>query len=288
MYQSFVPPLARSLRALFRAKAAGIALFLGSVAAVVPPAVAGDRIEDIASLDVLDGGWTTRGTYQAALRLRLAEGWKTYWRTPGDAGIPPHFRWSGTRNIAAMEITWPTPEVFLTSGLRTIGYHDEMVLPVEITPDRPNGAIRIKGRMELGLCREVCIPAEFSIDHKPDMAAKHNPVIAAALAERPFSAQEAGVRKAHCRLTPNEYGLTVQATIHMPSAGRQEIAVIEPGSNSLAVGETRSTRQGSTLVANADLFALSANTPLAVDRSALRITVLGDTHSVDIHGCSAG
>lgn len=114
-------------------KAAACAASLLALAAGTP-ALSGAVDGDIVEIEVLDGGMTPRGTYMGALRVKLQPGWKTYWRAPGDAGIPPSFSWRGARNVGALSITWPAPEVFLTSGYRTIGYHDQLVLPVEITP----------------------------------------------------------------------------------------------------------------------------------------------------------
>ena len=96
------------------------------------------RSGPLVEIEVLDGGLTARGTYMGALRLTLQTGWKTYWRSPGDAGIPPSFDWRGSRNIGSLAIIWPTPEVTMTSGYQTIGYHDQLVLPIEITPNTSN------------------------------------------------------------------------------------------------------------------------------------------------------
>ncbi|TNJ47626.1 protein-disulfide reductase DsbD domain-containing protein [Phaeobacter sp. B1627] len=255
---------------------------------LISSAVKADRAWDnVVTLEVLDGGATAQGHYLAALRLRLADGWKTYWRAPGDAGIPPRFTWRGSRNVADLRLTWPTPEVFLTSGLRTIGYHDELVIPIEITPRVPGAPVRLKGRMELGLCKDVCIPSELSFDHRANLDADRNPAIAAALAARPYSAEEAQVRAVACRLTPSPYGMRVTARITMPSAGGQEYAVIEGGTPDLVATETTAWREGGALMAETELLA-AGNGPLVVDRSALRFTVLGTSHAVDIRGCTAG
>ena len=189
-------PFARLAHRPFAALCAAVTL------AVASPAAAEDRFADVAEMEILDGGWTARGTYQAALRVRLAEGWKTYWRSPGDAGIPPQVSWKGSRNVGQVAFTWPTPQVFDTAGMRTIGYHDEMILPVEITPERPGAPLRLRGAMQLGVCKDVCIPSELAFDHRPNPEATRNPVIAAALAARPYSAEEAGVTAATCRLKP--------------------------------------------------------------------------------------
>lgn len=238
-------------------------------------------------IEILDGGRTKDGTYVGALRVTLEDGWKTYWRTPGDAGIPPAFSWRGSRNVGHVNMTWPAPEIFLTAGMRTIGYHDQLVLPVEITPENPNKPVRLKGQMELGICKDVCIPSELSFDHGLDPDAPRNPAIVAALATQPYTAREAGVTSATCALSPSRYGIRIEAHIKMPSAGSQEIAVIEPGAPHLMAGETSTTRQGTTLIATTEFMPSRSGDGLSVDRSELRITVLGNNHAVEIQGCTS-
>ncbi|KIC24616.1 hypothetical protein GC1_11345 [Leisingera sp. ANG1] len=274
----------RMKRTMLKTAAAAAALL---AAASGLPAFAGAADGDIVQVEVLDGGMTSRGTHLGALRITLQPGWKTYWRAPGDAGIPPSFSWRGARNVGGLSITWPSPEVFLTSGYRTIGYHDQLVLPVEITPETPGKPVRLKGRMQLGVCKDVCVPAELKFDHELDSSAGRNPAIAAAMASRPWSAKEAGVRKATCSLRPSQYGMTVTARISMPSAGGEEVAVIEPGNPKLYAGETTTRRDGGQLVAETEFLPADGNA-YAIDRSQLRITVLGKNHAVDIQGCSAG
>lgn len=253
----------------------------------VSAAFAQNLPDNLVNIDVLDGGETRNGTVMGALRVTLSDGWKTYWRTPGDAGIPPTFSWKGSQNVADVQITWPAPEVFLTSGLRTLGYHNQMVLPVEITPARPGKPVRLKGRLGIGICKDVCVPSELKFDHRMDRDAKRNPTIAAALASRPYSAREGGVRSATCTLSPTQYGMKIVARIAMPSAGGTEVAVIEPGSPYLQASDTTAKRQGNTLVAESEFYSLNDGL-ISVDRSAVRITVLGESHAVDIQGCSVG
>ncbi|WP_425537387.1 protein-disulfide reductase DsbD domain-containing protein [Phaeobacter gallaeciensis] len=279
-------PVSRSVFGLARLKSAVAAC---AVLALMPVAtVQAGASPDPVQIEILDGGMTKRGTYMGALRLTLDSGWKTYWRAPGDAGIPPRFSWRGSRNIGDVSMTWPAPEVFMTSGYRTIGYHDQLVLPIEITPANPAKPVRIKGRMELGVCKDVCVPSELSFDHRPDPEAGRNPAIVAALASRPYSAQEAGVSSAICSLSPGSYGMRVEAQITMPSAGGEEVAVIEPGTPHLMAGETSTERRGGILLARTEFMPATSNSPTSIDRSRLRITVLGRSHSVDIKGCDAG
>ncbi len=281
------PTTARSLIQLMAAAATSV---LGILAPqeLTAQSAAATGLDALVQVEILDGGQKANGTYVGALRLTLQEGWKTYWRAPGDAGIPPSFTWRGSRNIGALSMTWPAPEVFSTSGYQTIGYHDQLVLPIEITPENPGRPVRLKGRMELGICKDVCVPSELSFDHQLDSKAGRNPAIVAAIASRPFSAREAGVTATSCRLKPTKYGIQVEARITMPSAGGTEVAVIEPGSPHLYAGSTSAIRHGATLVATTEFLPASSATIASVDRSQLRITVLGQHHAVDISGCTAG
>jgi len=260
---------------------------LFALALPAAPAAADGTLDNLVRIDVLDGGMTPRGTYQAALRLTLSDGWKTYWRAPGDSGIPPHFDWHGSRNVGDVSITWPTPHVFDQDGLRSIGYKNQLVLPVEITPAKPGRPVRLRGEMEFGLCKDVCIPGRLDFDQTLNADAARNPSIAAALAQRPYSASEAGVRSSTCRLSPTSDGLRIEAHIAMPSAGGTEVAVIEPGNPQLWASQTETTRRGNTLIATSDLSHVSG-AAFALNRGEVRITVLGQRHAVDITGCTPG
>lgn len=269
------------MKLLLRSILAGVLSLTGASVSL-----AGNDLDNLVRVEVLDGGVTADGTYLAALHFTLPEGWKTYWRAPGDAGIPPEFSWRGSSNIGAIDITWPTPRVFKTNGFRTIGYQNQLVLPLEITPRRADGPVRIKGRVDLGLCKDVCIPGEVAFDHEFDRRSDRNPTIAAAMAQRPYSATEAGVRSATCRIEPTTDGLRVEAHIAMPSTGGAEIAVIESGSPQLWASETTATRRGDTLIAESELINVDSGSATSLNRSQLRITVLGQRHAVDIRGCT--
>ena len=253
-----------------------------------PPSARADEWADpVVRLEVLDGGAGADGLHRAAIRLSLEPGWKTYWRAPGDAGIPPEFSWAGSQNMRSAQILWPTPEVFDQNGLRSVGYDRELVLPLEITPGQPGQAIRLRGRVELGVCREVCLPQTLSFDQRLDPATPRHPAIVAARSARPFTAREAGVRTVQCQVTPTAHGLAIEAHIRMPSAGGEEYTITESGDPQIWISQTDTRREGDTLIAAAELMHASARS-FALDRSALRFTVLGRDHAVDIRGCSAG
>ena len=238
--------------------------------------------------EVLQGWELADGRRVAALRLTLADGWKTYWRAPGDSGIPPQFSWNGARNIDNLQITWPQPKVVYDSGVRSIGYKKQLVIPLHIAPKHDGQPIRLKGRMDIGICSDICAPYTLKFDAKLEgVGSFPTPEIASALASAPFSASEAGVKSATCHLTPTDNGMQIEARVTVPSAGGREETVIEAGQDTIWVSEPITTRKGSQLVAVSQMFH-SSGTAFSVTRSDVRITILGSNHTIDIRGCSAG
>lgn len=221
----------------------------------------------------------------AGLRLTMADGWKTYWRAPGDGGIPPRFGWQGSRNIAAAVFHWPVPEVDRQNGMRTIVYHDQVVIPVELSLADPGEATRMRGQIHVGICREICVPVALDFDMDIAIATQRDPAIIAALLDQPKTARSAGVTGVQCDLSPSDQGMGVQAVIDMPALGTVEDVVIEAGDQRIWVSEPVVRRQGAQLVAAAEMIHVNGDA-FALDRSKLRITVLADGRAVDIQGCS--
>ena len=242
--------------------------------------------ENVLRLSLMPGWRMADGSHMAALRIQLKPGWKTYWRAPGDAGIPPQFGWRGSKNIAAVKFYWPRPKVSYVNGMRSIVYKDEVIIPVQITPKHKNQPVSISGQAELGVCQEICVPVSVSFAAK--LNAKNStpdPMIRAALKKQPVSAHKAGVSSVTCAIEPISDGLRVTATIKMPSTGKGEIAILEMADQSIWVSEASMKRNGSTLTATSDLVGPS-NAPFILDRSKLRITVIGANKAVDIQGCT--
>jgi len=267
---------------MFRPLLSAIALS----ATLAVPALAQTPVPVVA--EVLQGWELADGRRVAALRLTLADGWKTYWRAPGDSGIPPQFSWNGARNIDNLQITWPQPKVFHDDGTRSIGYKGSVVIPLHIAPKRADKPIRLKGRMDIGVCSDICAPYTLKFDTTLEAAGGvPTPSIASALASAPYSASEAGVRAATCRITPTSDGMQIEARVTMPSAGGREEAVIEAGQDAIWVSEPKTKRQGDQIVAVSQMYH-SAGPAFSINRSDVRITIFGSTHSVDIRGCTAG
>lgn len=96
----------------------------------------------------------------AGIHILLDKGWKTYWRTPGDAGIPPNFDWSGSKNLKRAEVLWPAPIRLADPAGSSIGYKGEVVLPVVLEPETAGEPIEVSLRLEFAICEKICVPAE--------------------------------------------------------------------------------------------------------------------------------
>lgn len=265
-----------------------LSLISAAVFAASSAAVQAQSLDDAFHVRILPGWRAADGSHVAAVEVTLAQGWKTYWRAPGDAGIPPQFDWRGSTNLAGVEISWPTPEAMSQNGLQAIGYADRMLLPIHVAPQTKGGVVQLSGTVEMGVCKDVCIPVTAQISQAlPADVTKPDAQIAAALADRPYSAQEAGVGRVACFITPRANGLHLRAEIDVPRTGGQEVAVVETDNPLIWVAQAESRREGGRLIAETELYH-TAGHAFAVNRSGIRITVLGTSHAVDIQGCPSG
>lgn len=112
---------------------------------------------------LLDGDTENGETMLAGIQIRLDEGWKTYWRSPGDSGVPPSFDWSGSSNLKSAEVLYPAPGRFADANGTAMGYENEVVFPVKVTPKRPGEPVELKLSIDYGLCKTLCIPNEASL-----------------------------------------------------------------------------------------------------------------------------
>jgi DsbC/DsbD-like thiol-disulfide interchange protein len=103
---------------------------------------------------------------RAALIVELKPGWKTYWRDPGDAGVPPQFNLAGGANVTAARLDFPAPDRFEEGAVRSIGYKHPVSFPLTLTLQAPGKPSVIKASAFLGICEEICVPVqvEFSLD----------------------------------------------------------------------------------------------------------------------------
>lgn len=242
-------------------------------------------VDDVVQVTMLPGWRTASGSQMTALQIDLAPGWKTYWRSPGEGGIPPVFDWSKSMNVKGVMLHWPKPMVFDQLGLQSIGYKHQVILPMEFIPARPDAAITIDATVQIGVCEDICLPVSRTIHADlPATGGAQNPAILAALADRPVTAAKAGLRAISCRISPIADGVQVTATLDLP--GTPEAVVFETPDNNLWISQSKLASTGGRLTATADFVPVEAR-PFLLDRSALRLTVIDKDKTIDIQGCPA-
>lgn len=243
--------------------------------------------ESFVEADLLIGERSADGARQAGLALSVRDGWKTYWRSPGEAGVPPTFDWSGSENLADARIDWPVPEVFESFGLRAVGYSGRVVLPVTLVPEDPDRPIRLALDMTLGVCRDICVfeETQLSAEIAPDASGTSAGTIEAALAARPQSGKAAGLEQVSCRVSGSGEDRDFAAILEFDRPLADPYVALEAEEGGWFHGTT-ARHEGSMLEVESTLSLAAANG--WVDRSSLRITVLDRNVTADVQGCGAG
>ncbi|MGM7448182.1 suppressor for copper-sensitivity B [Idiomarina loihiensis] len=110
-----------------------------------------------------------RNLLPALLHVELDEGWKTYWRSPGEGGIPPTFDWAKSANINDIEWHWPVPSRYSIQGIDTVGYQGSLTFPlmVQLSPDARQA--NISGTLTMSSCTTVCVLTDYPIDVHVDL-----------------------------------------------------------------------------------------------------------------------
>jgi DsbC/DsbD-like thiol-disulfide interchange protein len=99
------------------------------------------------------------------IAFQLQPGWKTYWRTPGDSGVPPRFDFSKSENVEAVTVLWPAPLMFDDgAGGHSMGYHDKVVLPLRIVLKNADKPVTLRAEINYAVCDKLCIPVEANAE----------------------------------------------------------------------------------------------------------------------------
>ena len=102
-------------------------------------------------------------TLSVGLDIQLAEGWKAYWRSPGEVGLPPEINWEGSQNMASAKILWPAPERFTAFGIENFGYHDRVVFPIQVVLETAGQPVELEAQVSLLTCSDICVPHDFDL-----------------------------------------------------------------------------------------------------------------------------
>jgi DsbC/DsbD-like thiol-disulfide interchange protein len=124
---------------------------------------------------------------RAGVEIRLDPGWKTFWRYPGDSGVPPTLDFAGSENVKSVTVLWPAPERFDdASGGHSIGYAGDVVLPLRILANDATRPSSLHVKLGYAICGNLCVPAEADLDLKlSGRAGAEEPALVAAEARVP-------------------------------------------------------------------------------------------------------
>jgi DsbC/DsbD-like thiol-disulfide interchange protein len=142
--------------------------------AVSRPAVAADASawdgDQRAAVRIIAGA-QHGAVHRAGIEIRLAPGWKTYWRYPGDSGIPPRFDFSNSKNVKSVTVRYPAPHRLTDESGTSIGYKTNVVFPLDIVPQNAAQPVMLAVKADYAVCEKICIPAEgkaeLSVTGKP-------------------------------------------------------------------------------------------------------------------------
>ncbi|WP_371816334.1 protein-disulfide reductase DsbD family protein [Moritella sp. 5] len=111
----------------------------------------------------------TNNTVPAVLEVKLADDWKTYWRSPGEGGIAPSIDWQESKNLVDSDWQWPVPKHFSLLGLETYGYTDAVSFPMQLQFEDMNKPLVLAGKLTLSSCTNICVLTDYNINMSVDI-----------------------------------------------------------------------------------------------------------------------
>jgi len=198
------------------------------------------RVRLVAAADSVAGE-----TLHLGLQAEMADGWKIYWRSPGDAGYPPRVDWGESANLESAERRWPVPHRFQLFGLQTFGYKDSVILPIAAKAGDPDEPVKLRANVDYLVCADTCVPhqAELALTLPPGEGApsEHAHAIDRYRARVPGLGAETGLTLSDAKLTRTgeEPRLTVavraQPPLQSPDAVVEGLKAVEFGPPEVAL-----------------------------------------------------
>jgi DsbC/DsbD-like thiol-disulfide interchange protein len=157
---------------------------------------------------------------RAGIEIRLDPDWKTYWRYPGDSGVPPTIDFAGSKNVKSVTTLWPAPERFSDgAGGHSIGYVGDVVLPLDVTPADATKPSSLHVKIGYAVCGTLCVPAQADLNLTlSGKASGGEPALAAAKARVP--------RRVALGANPRVDGIAIRS-VHRQRDGSGERVVVE-------------------------------------------------------------
>jgi DsbC/DsbD-like thiol-disulfide interchange protein len=169
------------------------------------------------------------GALRAGVEIRLAPGWKTYWRYPGDSGVPPRFDFSGSRNVKSVTVAWPAPHRAHDESGTTIVYTDRVIFPLRVVPLDAAKPVELRLKLDYAVCHDICMPKDARVELTLERRASAlDPALTAAEAEVPKPAKLGGSAPLAVRAVRRE-GDDAHARVVVDVAGPEPIDLFAEG-----------------------------------------------------------
>lgn len=101
---------------------------------------------------------------RAGVEIKLTSGWHTYWRYPGDSGVPPHFDFSGSENLAHAKVLYPAPRLLRDETGQTLVFENDVIFPISVTPKQTGKPVLLRLKLDYAVCEKLCVPAQASAE----------------------------------------------------------------------------------------------------------------------------
>lgn len=146
---------------------------------------------------IVSAGPLDNGVYRAGIEIALDGEALTYWRNPGDSGVPPEFDFAGSTNLASADVSYPAPERHDEEGSEVFGWQRKVIFPVAVQPKDAAKPVTIALTLRYAACEKICIPSEGRMELTLAPSAAPTPHAAriaqwAALVPRPAAEAGAG------------------------------------------------------------------------------------------------
>lgn len=148
-------------------------------------------IKDDHSAVRLMAGSRSGNVLLGGIGFQLQQGWKTYWRTPGDSGVPPRMDFSKSDNVESVMVLWPVPTKFSDgAGGHSFGYQKQVILPLRIIARNADRPVTLRAKIDYAVCEKLCLPVEASAELAfTSVASAEDSAISAALETVPKPAK---------------------------------------------------------------------------------------------------
>ena len=169
------------------------------------------------------------GQVRAGVEILLEPGWYTYWRNPGEAGVPPIFDFSGSENVAQVRVLYPAPIRKDDGASVSLIYQNEVVFPLAVTPRQAGVPITLRLDANFGVCSEICIPTRASAEVTLALGSDSDPLSAERL--RGFEArvpERAEPGRFDIEKVAEEGGDTLRIDVRMPESTYSDLFAEPP------------------------------------------------------------